>query len=445
VYQLAGQSSASFSGDGGLAKAAAFVVVRDIVVDPSGNLYISDGTSTATSGNNVRRIDGVTGIITTYAGGGGNCAPASTSCPEGESGDTGPAAQALLDGPYNLFLDRFNNLYISEYSGNRIRVVYAGGTIAGISSPVVGDLYTYAGGGTSSTNGTLANQAKFGTVQVTGIDQAGNVYLEDGTTKDIWRFDANTSVGYIIAGRSSGSAPVAGKFCSGTSGPTSLDNFGDGCPATQAALSDIGRISFDPQGNFYTGENGNAIVRRYSYNTQFPATNVGSTATQPLAFEALSPVTLAMESFAMGQAATDYSDAGNGTCTATSALAAAQICVFNVNFTPTHDGAHPGAVQLSSAGTILSTSVLSGLGVAADLAVDPYTQTAISSGIKPAGIATDFHGDIFVSDSAGNQVLAGATNPTFPGRSLLASTSLPASRSIHSVRSTSPRRAIIAS
>ncbi|HZL25266.1 MAG TPA: Ig-like domain repeat protein [Acidobacteriaceae bacterium] len=409
VYQLAGQSSPSYNGDGGLAKASALIVVRDIVVDPSGNLYISDGTSSATSGNTVRRIDGVTGIITTYAGGGGNCAQPSASCPENESGDGGPATQALLDGPYNLFLDRFNNLYISEYAGDRIRVVYAGGTIAGIASPVVGDIYTYAGGGTSSTNGTLANQAKFGSVQVTGIDQAGNIYLEDGTTKNIWRFDANTGVGYIIAGRPSGSAPTAGNFCNGTNGPTSLDNFGDGCPATEAALSDIGRISFDPQGNFYTGENGNGIVRRYSYNTQFPATNVASTATQPLAFEALSPVTLAAESFTMqGQATTDYIDAGTGTCAATSALAAAQVCVFNVNFTPTHDAERPGALQLSGATGVLTTSLLSGVGVAADLAIDPPTHTSAGTGLAPSGVVTDVFGNIYIADRTGNQVLKGS-------------------------------------
>src|SRR6202012_3774330 len=168
--------------------------------------------------------------IAAYAGGGGNCAAGSGSCAAGDSGDGGPANQALLNGPYNLFLDRFNNLYISEYSGNRVRVVYAGGTIPGISNPVAGNIYTYAGGGSSSTNGTLAGQAKFGTVQVTGIDRAGNIYLEDGGTKNIWRFDANTGVGYIVAGRPSGSAPTAGKFCNGTSGPVSLDNYGDGCP-----------------------------------------------------------------------------------------------------------------------------------------------------------------------------------------------------------------------
>src|SRR4029077_19883368 len=55
VYQLAGQSAASYNEEGGVAKASAWIVVRDIVVDPSGNLYISDGNSTAVSGNTVRR------------------------------------------------------------------------------------------------------------------------------------------------------------------------------------------------------------------------------------------------------------------------------------------------------------------------------------------------------------------------------------------------------
>jgi len=414
VYQLAGQSAASYNGDGGLAKASALIVVRDLVVDPSGNLYISDGNSTAVSGNTVRRIDGVTGIITTYAGGGGNCAAGSTSCTEGETGDGGPANQALLNGPYNLFLDRFNNLYISEFSGNRVRVVYAGGTVPGISSPVVGNIYTYAGGGTSSTNGTLAGQAKFGSVQVTGIDRAGNIYLEDATTKDIWRFDANTGVGYIVAGRSSGSAPTAGNSCNGTNGPKSLDNFGDGCPGTDASLSDIGRISFDPQGNFYTGENGNAIVRRYSYNTQFPATNVGATSTQPLAFEAIAPVTLATESFYQqdGIPATQFADAGADTCTATAALIAGQICVFNVAFTPSHDGLQLATIQVASTASTLSTEFLSGLGVSADLALEPPTVTSVGAGLTPSAVITDFAGNIYIGDRSGQQVLEGKTTGT---------------------------------
>jgi sugar lactone lactonase YvrE len=423
VYKLSGQSSASASGNGAIASAAAFVQIRDIVVDTNSNVYISDGTSTATSGNSVRVIYGgvaappgisspTLGFIYTYAGAPG-CATASTSCPAGDTGDGGPATAATLNGPYNLVFDRFNNLYIAEYLGDRVRVVYAGGTIGGISNPVVGDIYTYAGGGTLTANGTPANQVKFGLVDVNGVDPSGNVYVEDGTAKVLWRFDALTAIGYVIAGHSTGTTPATGVSCNGTTGPVSTDNLGDGCPGPDAGLSDTGRVSFDPQGNFYVGENGNAVVRKFSYNTQFPNTNVAATTTQPLAFEALSPVTLATESFTQqGQPSTDFTDAGTSTCTATSALTAAQLCVFNVNFTPIHDGARLGALQLSSATGTLTTSLLSGVGVAADLAIDPPTQTTVGAGLKPSGIVTDAFGNIYVADQAANQVLKGSTTGT---------------------------------
>jgi sugar lactone lactonase YvrE len=411
VYQLAGQSTSSYSGDGGLAKAAAFINVRDIVIDSAGNLYISDG-NTAAAGNVVRRIDAVTGIITTYAGGAG-CTEPTASCTGGLSGDGGPATAASLNSPYTLFFDRFNNLYISEYFNNRLRVVYAGGTIPGISSPVAGNIYTYAGGGALTANGTPANQLKLGSVQVAGIDPSGNIYLEDATSHLLWRFDASTSIGYAIGGLSSGSAAAKGAFCSGTSGPVSLDNFGDGCPALQASLSDIGRISFDRQGNFYTGENGNAIVRRYSYNTQFVPTAVGATTTQPEAYLALSAVTLATETFRLQGASTnEFSDAGTGTCAATSVLTAAQVCVFNVNFTPAQQGLRLGSVQLSSGGPALTTQLLSGLGLGSDLAIDPGTQTSAGTGLTPSGIAADLLGNVYVADQTGNRVLKGSSTAT---------------------------------
>jgi sugar lactone lactonase YvrE len=418
VYQLAGQSSPSYSGNGALAKSSALVVIRDIIVDSNDNVYISDGNTTAVSGNSVRVIYGgvapppgianpTLGFIYAFAGAAG-CTSGSASCTASDAGDGGPATAAFLNGPYNLVFDRFSNLYIAEIIGDRVRVVYAGGTIPGISNPVAGDIYTYAGGGTLTANGTPANQVKFGTVDVNGIDASGNVYVEDGTSKVLWRFDATTGIGYVIAGHSSGATPAAGTFCSGTAGPKSVDNFGDGCPAINGAISDTGRVSFDPQGNFYVGENGNGVVREFSFNTQFPAINVGSSTTQPLAFQALSATTLATEQFSQtGAATTEFSDAGNGTCTATSALTALQVCVFNVAFTPAHDGLRTATQQLSTASAILTTSLLSGLGVSADLAVDPATQISAGAGLAPSGILTDLRGNIYVADTTGNQVLEG--------------------------------------
>lgn len=416
VYKLSGQSTAGYSGDNGLASAAALIVVRDIVVDSNGNLYISDGNSTSSSGNNIRKIDGSTGIITTYAGGLGCSEPlaANTYCPAGDVGDTKAATSATLNGPYTLFLDRFNNLYISEYSGNRLRVVASNtSSIPGISSAKAGNIYTFAGGGASSADGTLASLLALGSVQVAGVDPAGNIYVEDSTAKVIWRFDASTGIGYVIAGHKSGSTPAAGAFCSGTAGPQSQDNFGDGCPATMAAMSDIGRISFDGQGNMYVGENGNAVVRELSYNTQFPSTNVGVTTTQSLAYKALAAATISSDSFTVqGQGTSEFSDAGTGTCNALSGLTAAQVCTFDVNFTPAHSGLRPGTYQLSGSTSTLVSQVLSGVGVASDLAVDPGTQTSAGTNLQASGVVTDLFGNIYIADQVSNSVLKGTTTST---------------------------------
>jgi len=91
-----------------------------------------------------------------------------------------------------------------------------------------------------------------------------------------------------------------GNTCNaGTSGPASTDNLGDGCPSVQAAISPSGRIAFDNADNFYEVESTNGLVRRFTFNTQFPSTNIAAVSTQQLAFQALSQITLTGESFSL--------------------------------------------------------------------------------------------------------------------------------------------------
>ncbi len=79
-----------------------------IAVDLDGNIYIVD-----TGNNAVRRVDAVTGIITTLAGNG-------TS---GYSGDGGPATAATLDTPFDVAVDKTGNVYIADTGNAAIRVV----------------------------------------------------------------------------------------------------------------------------------------------------------------------------------------------------------------------------------------------------------------------------------------------------------------------------------
>ena len=47
----------------------------------------------------------------------------------GSSGDGGPATSALFGGLYGIAVDSAENLYISDFGNNRLRVVNAAGII----------------------------------------------------------------------------------------------------------------------------------------------------------------------------------------------------------------------------------------------------------------------------------------------------------------------------
>ena len=106
-------------GDGGPAIAAALTGPCGVTLDSAGNLYLSEscGTAQGPSGppvtimNRVRRVDAVTGIITTIAGG----------VSSGFSGDGGPATSALLNVPAGMANDAAGNVYIADSGNHRIR------------------------------------------------------------------------------------------------------------------------------------------------------------------------------------------------------------------------------------------------------------------------------------------------------------------------------------
>lgn len=111
------------SGDGGDALHAHFSVVRRMAVDPAGNLFVLDSGS-----DTVRRVDAVTHIITTIAGGGAT------------TPGLGDATTMNLGTPSDLALDATNNLYISNYNqvfkvdlGAGVLSVFAGTGVSGFS------------------------------------------------------------------------------------------------------------------------------------------------------------------------------------------------------------------------------------------------------------------------------------------------------------------------
>src|SRR5271168_4683166 len=108
ITTIAGTGTPGHTGDGGLAKNATLNSPLRISTNGAGNLFISD------SGNNViRRVDGLTGIITTFAGN-GNFAFA---------GDGGPALSASFTTPDGVVVDNLGNMYVGDLFNNRIRLV----------------------------------------------------------------------------------------------------------------------------------------------------------------------------------------------------------------------------------------------------------------------------------------------------------------------------------
>lgn len=155
VWNVAGNGTAAWAGDGGPATEAELNYPHDVAVDAAGNLYIAD-----TLNGLIRKVD-TDGIITTVAGVGLN----------GYFGDGGPAADAGLDYPKDIELDAQGNLYIADTLANRIRVITAAD---GIIRTIAGSgLFGDAGEGAS------ALEAKLMFPSGLALDGSGNVYLSD--------------------------------------------------------------------------------------------------------------------------------------------------------------------------------------------------------------------------------------------------------------------------
>lgn len=150
-----------FTGDGGPATAADLRQPTGVAVDGQGNVYFADTTN-----HRIRRVDGSTGLITTFAGSG----PAGYA--QGDfGGDGGPATAARLSDPSRIAFDRNGNLLIADTWNHRVRKVDAATTV----------ITTVAGNGSRdySGDGGLATASAIDTPLGVAADADGNVYLSD--------------------------------------------------------------------------------------------------------------------------------------------------------------------------------------------------------------------------------------------------------------------------
>ena len=216
ITTVAGNGVATWAGDGGPAVNGSINHHMGLARDLASNLYIAD-----TGNNRVRRVDAVTGILTTVAGTGVN----------GHSPDGTPAASANLAAPTAVSFDWQGNLLISETLAYAIRRV----------SGATGLLSTVAGNGGTDFNGDgqPATSAALGIlISNVAADAAGNLYFADGLGR-VRRVDASGII-TTVAGSGAGAHGMSSASAGGSGGGTSTyvcpSGLGDNGPATIATL-----------------------------------------------------------------------------------------------------------------------------------------------------------------------------------------------------------------
>lgn len=242
ITTVAGSGNPSLSGDGGPALGAGINFPMSATIDGQGNIIIADS-----SNNCVRRVDAVTGLMSTIAGTGDY----------DFSGDDGPATQAAIAQPTSVAVDSEGSIFIVDSGNNRIRRI----------DPQTGIISTAVGTGDFGFDGDggPADQAQLallfaGAIRIADDD---DLLIADTFNNRIRRVDSDTDIITTVAGI----------------GPTGSFNGtfdGDDGPATKAALNVPIALALDEDQNLFLADLGNNRVRRVDAETGIITTVAGN-------------------------------------------------------------------------------------------------------------------------------------------------------------------------
>jgi uncharacterized protein (TIGR03437 family) len=268
ISTIAGNSLSVSSGDGGPAVQASFSLPIALAVDSSNIIYISDLTETSVgTAARIRRI-AQDGTISTLAGNG----------QAGSSPDNVPARTASLGDVEDIALDAKGNLYLADFSNNKVRKIDTNGILT-----------TLAGDGQARFFGDNGPAAKASLYNPGGVfvDSANNVYISDTNNSCIRKVDAQGTITTI--------AGVPGHF--GFSG--------DGASALNAVFEGVFGLVVDSGGNLFVTDTDNNRLRKIQSN------GIINTVAGNGAFRLIADGTLAANAFLFGPQGVSIDGNGN--------------------------------------------------------------------------------------------------------------------------------------
>jgi trimeric autotransporter adhesin len=434
-------------GDGGPALQATFsnAGFMGLAVDNANNVFIADAGAVR-----VRRVDALTGNISTVAGNGTTCGNPTTAC-----GDGGPATAANLNGPAAVAVDAQGDLFIADVFKIR-RVDGVDGTIATIAgNGAVG----YAG------DAGLAPAASIGFAQGVAIDANENLYLSDqlgnrirtvhlaptqtvtGTFGNFASQVVNTTSApqsVTLGNAGLDSLVIASVVSSDTTNFTTSNN----CPGSRVAPGQTCaiRLTFTPVtvGPLPTTV---TITTNDATNpvTVFNLQGTGAAAAQPIASpnpptvafagepvgttSSIANVTLTNTGGAnlvlsatplalVGTNPADFAIVNTSTCTANLSMAPNATCIAQVTFKPTAAGARAATLTFTDdsggvAGSVQSVGLTGTGNPAPPLAsLDQTTLVFPSTTVNLQNLTGQ---TVTVSNSGGSNLVFGATPVTFTG------------------------------
>jgi hypothetical protein len=229
IVTVAGTGVNGFNGDN-LHATATNIAPLYLAVDAAGYLYIGEK-------RRIRKV-GFGGIVTTIAGTG----------EDGYDGDGGPATAAKI-GVEGITIDRYGNIYLSDWYSNTIRKVNTLGIISKVAG--IGGAPGYSG------DGGPATAAKLNLPSGVAVDTSGTIYFTDYYNHCIRKIN---TAGII--------STIAGT-------PTISGYSGDGGLATAAKMRLPFYMSLGSDGNIYCPELGNEVVRKINFSTGLISTVAG--------------------------------------------------------------------------------------------------------------------------------------------------------------------------